>query len=152
MLIILKKSLTEDGSKSMRDIKYKLYYHTYKKVFDILGMTFNKAGFIETVYIPMKDVLPEYYGDADFALPLSPRYKIELLAFTGKYDVSGKEIYEGYIVETPTGARAKVYFDEQDLMYKAEVSSTEIFSLAENIPLKVIGNIYENEDLLYKES
>ena len=23
---------------------------------------------------------------------------------------------------------------------------------AENIPLKVIGNIYENEDLLYKEN
>ena len=135
----------------MRNIKYKLYYPTYKRICDIVGILFDKEGLIETVYIPAKDVLPEYYGDTNLVLDLYPKYKIELLAFTGRYDVNGKEIYEGYIVETPIGTRARVYFDELDLMYKAEVPGTEIFSLAENIPLKVVGNIYENVDLLEQE-
>jgi yopX protein len=135
----------------MRNIKYKLYSPSWNKVFRVTNIAFNKQGLIETVAVPMKDALPEYYGDTNLVLDLYPKDKIELLEFTGKYDVNGKKIYEGYIVETPTGARAKVYFDEQDLMYKVEIPSTEIFSLAENIPLKVIGNIYENEDLLYKE-
>lgn len=102
-----------------------------KKVFDdeyvLESSTITDREVIEDMFVSEKDVL----------------WYIEF------YDYFN---YEGYIVETPNGARAKVYFDEQDLMYKAEIPSTEIFSLAKNIPLKVIGNIYENEDLLYKEN
>lgn len=136
----------------MREIKYKLYSPSWNKVFRVTNIAFNEQGLIETVAVPMKDALPEHYGYTDLVLDLYPKDKIELLAFTGRYDVDGKEIYEGYIVETSVGTRAKVYFDELDLMYKVEVPGTEIFSLAENIPLKVVGNIYENEDLLEKEN
>lgn len=136
----------------MREIKYKLYSPSWNKVFRVTNIVFNKQGLIETVAVPMKDALPEHYGDTDLVLDLYPNDKIELLAFTGRYDVNGKEIYEGYIVETSTGARAKAYFDELDLMYKVEIPCTEIFSLAEDMPLKVVGNIYENEDLLEKEN
>lgn len=82
----------------MRNIKYKLYSPSWNKVFRVTNITFNEQGLIETVAVPMKDALPEHYGDTDLVLDLYPKDKIELLEFTGQYDIEGKEIYSGYIV------------------------------------------------------
>jgi yopX protein len=159
----------------MRKIKYKLYYPSYEKVFRITNIAFDEQGLIESVAVPMKDVLPEYYGNTDLVLDLYPKYKIELLEFTGHYDIDGNEIYEGYIVRfaipNPTGYQnydgewvdttqeepcGEVVFKEgcycvkypngELLPFNTPASETRKTPIIEMF--EVIGNIYENKELL----
>nr|DAO57090.1 MAG TPA: YopX protein [Caudoviricetes sp.] len=159
----------------MRKIKYKLYYPSHNKVFNIMGIVFNKEGLIDTVYIPIKDVLPEYYGNTDCVLALYPKDKIELLEFTGHYDIDGNEIYEGYIVRfaipNPTGYEnydgewvdtteeepcgevilkegcyCVKYPNGELLPFNTPTSETNKVPIIELF--EVIGNIYENKELL----
>lgn len=163
----------------MRKIKYKVYWPSHNKVFEVINIAFNKEGLIDNVCIPMKDVLPEYYGDTDLVLALYPKDKIELLEFAGHYDIDGNEIYEGYIVRfaipNPTGYEnydgewvdttqeepcGEVVFKEGCYCVKypngellpfntptSETSKAPIIELFE-----VIGNIYENKELLEKDN
>ena len=159
----------------MRKIKYKLYSPSHNKVFNIMGIVFNKEGLIDTVYIPIKDVLPEYYGNTDCVLALYPKDKIELLEFTGHYDIDGNEIYEGYIVRfaipNPTGYEnydgewvdtteeepcgevilkegcyCVKYPNGELLPFNTPTSETNKVPIIELF--EVIGNIYENKELL----
>lgn len=136
----------------MRNIKYKLYYPSQERVFRVVNIVFDKLGLIESVAIPLKDVLPEQYGNTDLILDLYPKDKIELLEFTGHYDIEGNEIYTGYIVSfTATIDRhfiGVVKWDDSSASYvlKAKNHYNEYFNEVDN--LKVIGNIYENKELI----
>lgn len=158
----------------MRNIKYKLYYPSYEKVFRVVNIVFDKQGLIESVAIPLKDVLPEQYGNTDLILDLYPKDKIELLEFTGYYDIDGNEIYVGYIVRfaipNPTGYEnydgewvdttqeepcGEVVFEEG--CYCVKYPNGELLPL--NTPtsetnkapiiemFEIMGNIYENPEL-----
>ena len=135
----------------MRNIKYKLYSPSWNKVFRVTNITFNEQGLIETVAVPMKDALPEYYGDTDLVLDLYPKDKIELLEFTEYYDMDGNEIYTGYIVSFSASRQnyiGVVEWDNSSASYvlKAKNHYNEYFNEVDN--LRVIGNIYENKELI----
>ena len=140
----------------MRNIKYKLYSPSWNKVFRVVNIVFDKQGLIETVAIPMKDALPEHYGDTDLVLDLYPKDKIELLEFTGHYDMDGNEIYTGYIVSFVLASKETyigiVEWDNASASYvlKAKDHYNEYFN--EVYLIKVLGNIYENKELLGKEN
>lgn len=81
--------------------------------------------------------------------------------YTGLYDKHGKEIYEGDIVEYETfwegdweyeGGIAVIYWDNEDTGFYGECQgyhySLDIFNLTRNLSPKIIGNIYDNPELL----
>lgn len=84
--------------------------------------------------------------------------KIELMQFTGLLDKNGKEIYEGDIFELGDNFPAKVYWDLESGSWRIEElgivhekgekypRTHEI--LAYTTPPVIIGNIYENPNLL----
>lgn len=135
----------------MRNIKYKLYSPSWNKVFRVTNIAFNEQGLIETVAVPMKDALPEHYGHTDLVLDLYPKDKIELLEFTEYYDMDGNEIYTGYIVSFSASRQnyvGVVEWDKDATSYVLRVKDhyNEYFNEVDNI--KILGNIYENKELL----
>lgn len=81
---------------------------------------------------------------------------------TSLKDKNGKLIYEGDIIEIDTNyngtVRGKVYYDEQDIQIKIMLYYQQNFSelyanrdlkyFYDKYLIKVIGNIYENKELL----
>lgn len=135
----------------MRNIKYKLYSPSWNKVFIVTNIAFNKQGLIETVAVPMKDALPEYYGDTDLVLDLYPKDKIELLEFTGYYDIKGKEIYSGYIVSFMVNDKTYTGVIEWSNEYASFLVKTKDYYeeyLSKIDEMLVLGNIYENKELI----
>lgn len=66
--------------------------------------------------------------------------------FTGLLDKNGKEIYEGDIVKDLDGHISKVGWYSTSDGYDWTGFSTEIFEVNETV--EIIGNIYENPELL----
>jgi hypothetical protein len=76
-----------------------------------------------------------------------------VMQFTGLKDKNGKEIYEGDILGSPRGSRHIVSFDFKDAGYMAEMLPHRepcriTQSWIDDFQKIVIGNIYENPELL----
>lgn len=67
--------------------------------------------------------------------------------FTGLHDANGKEIYEGDILrEGETGNTLQVVYDAPEFCFMDNAYGYRFLNHAENF--KVIGNIYDNPELL----
>ena len=79
--------------------------------------------------------------------------RLEVMQYTGLKDKKGKEIYEGDIVKVEKIDWAYIYYDEDRMAWGIKPINEFYFDsplLSENadLELKVIGNIYENPELL----
>ena len=140
----LKKQLTKQvnhaNNKNMREIKFRAWdKENGKMIFNPLITDINSA----SNYIGLND-LPGKFND-NF---------IELMQYTGLKDKNGGEIYEGDIV--------KIYddFGKDELLIDSVISVPGGFMLKDwdseygwpntEDSVEIIGNIYENPELLSK--
>ena len=100
-------------------------------------------GFIDGKFIP-----PEIDG-------VDPEDNYQSYQYTGLKDSSGREIYEGDIIEWQKGQsklRGKVYFEEARFWisnYYMQSFDDPSDAFGEGVStLRVIGNIYQNKNLL----
>lgn len=79
---------------------------------------------------------------------------IDIQFFTGLHDKNGKEIYEGDVVEVEDGPNKKNYpiiFHKRTAAFTLEVGNGATEYLPNHVAYKqieIIGNIYENPELL----
>ena len=78
-----------------------------------------------------------------------------LLQYTGLKDKNGKEIYEGDLVKDRKGEKWIIEWCDQEVgwrLYKTFIykNTTDVPSVVDFLDIEVIGNIYENPELVEK--
>ena len=122
----------------MREIKFKVWDKENKEMLDLedLHYEFGKMSIRTTMY-------NSYFDTEDMVL----------MQYTGLKDITGKEIYEGDIVKVrtvTTCVTGYVEYDAEYCEYRVIINNNEYVSLWKQLEIEVLGNIYENKNLLDK--
>ena len=138
----------------MREIKFRAYDKKTKKMRQVINIVFNTGFGIETndnniklIWVKGKDIIE------DKDIQLKRENNFELMQYTGLKDKNGVEIYEDDIVYV-------ISEDENGFILWVEETARYIVQFKEwcadfdnyyGKDLEVIGNMYENKDLLKGE-
>ena len=129
----------------MREIKFRAWLKDDKKmkVVNIIDLNFGSISFSELT--PVKESNPEF---DEIEVLFS---EVELMQYSGVKDRKGKEIYESDIVKAKIGVMdfvLKVVFENSKFMAVGDddLTAFDLFTIADKC--EVIGNIYENSELL----
>ncbi|MGL6186112.1 MAG: YopX family protein [Clostridium chrysemydis] len=122
----------------MREIKFRAWDKTTKKLQDVYSINFGNKD------VWLKENKKRIIG-ANF-------FEIELMQYIGLKDKNGKEIYEGDILKDDYGKIDRVIY--YDYMFDLENFYDNGYEIANQAfsegtdKFEVIGNIYENPELL----
>jgi uncharacterized phage protein (TIGR01671 family) len=116
----------------MRTIKFRAWHKAEKKMYAVDAMRFDYNGLFT---VDLLDAGDHYTRDC---IDLN---EVELMQFTGLKDEAGKEIYEGDIVKWLDVYVQPVRWDIEEAMFLPNHMSMDV---------EIIGNIYENPELLEK--
>ena len=115
----------------MKEIKFRIWDKENKKMINLGRIDIADGSCKPTIF---GDVFYDYWND------------VELMQYTGLKDKNGVEIYEGDIVETED------YYVGNKIMVKGRKQIIDdIRFCGKLIPCKVIGNVYENPELVEYE-
>ena len=125
----------------MREIKFRAWIKELNEIREVEYINFWK----KMISFPNK-FCKEYYLNADFD-------EIELMQYTGLKDKNNKEIYEGDIVKLRAnhGIGVVKYYDEWGAFVVEYIKPRPLVVLGMSYykeDIEVIGNIYENPELL----
>ena len=121
----------------MREIKFRAWHKEKKIMGEVLGIDILH----KEIFFSNEDV--DCYEHTDFK-------DIELMEYTGLKDKNNKEIYEGDIV-TLHNSKYKVIFNSKEAGFVLRDDEFEMnipFTNNNNKRMEIIGNIYENPELL----
>lgn len=121
----------------MREIKFRVWHKGKKIISEVFGIDIlHKEIFFSN-------------GDIDYCEISDFKY-IELMEYTGLKDKNNKEIYEGDIVTLHNG-KYKVIFNSKEARFVLRDDEFEMnipFTNNNNKRMEVVGNIYENPELI----
>lgn len=123
----------------MREIKFRAWDSKYKLM--RLDMTYAMA-FDGTVKLLSKykdNESGQYHSCGNGIIPMQS---------TGLKDKNGKEIYEGDIVTNQHGIKFEIVWDKNALGWQARLDMTSFNCVLKPNVFEVIGNVYENSELL----
>lgn len=127
-----------NGGKTMREIKFRAWDNQSKRMINVQRMIATRIGCLVSEYLQGED--GDYISD------------YELMQYTGLKDKNGREIYEGDIVSMmPEGYAsipAEVRITERGVMFHRLDGDYPDLLVADWEGAIVIGNIYENPELL----
>ncbi len=122
----------------MAKIKFKIYDKNRKRLLSGTGYSITGDGEVQTFN---SHGLPE--GTVN-------NRHLKTILYSGKKDITGRDIYEGFIVER-IGAvpgdveiTGVVVFDEYSWLIQNDKEKRAVFLFSETAMDKVIGNIYED--------
>lgn len=116
----------------MREIKFRAWDKLNKEMFNVEIIDFQER---------------KLYKDS---VSYCKFENIELMQYTGLKDMKGKEIYEGDIVTLHNG-KYKVIFNTEEARFVLRDDEFELeipFTNNNNKRMEIVGNIYENSELL----
>ena len=135
----------------MRPLKYKAYLKDYNKIVDVDRLGLNWNGSVQEIIVSDKDL----DGTNEWTDFQSGQF--ELMQYIGYKDKNGVEIYDSYIVkitltETQKTRRGEVIYYDDNACYLIETANEEYFTFmsADICEIEVLGNIFQNRDLLSK--
>jgi len=124
-----------------REIKFRAWDRVAKKMYFVEGIDWSKTN----------EIITDVYHNIDISGTIDSPV---LMQFTGLHDKNGKEIYEFDIVSVVGDKFVVLWvscgFQFVDIWTNAKsIKSEEILELYnKGVSIKVIGNIFENSDLL----
>ena len=135
----------------MRPLKYKAYLKDYNKIVDVDRLGLNWDGSVQEIIVSTKELEGKDEW-TDFQAG-----QVELMEFINLYDKKGIEIYTGNIVRivtTQTNDKriGEVIYYKGNAMYLVETTMEDYFTFmyADITEVEIIGNIFQNRDLLSK--
>lgn len=135
----------------MRPLKYKAYLKDYNKIVDVDRLGLNWDGSVQEIIVSEK----ELEGKDEWTDFQAGQF--ELMEFINLYDKKGIEIYTGNIVRivtTQTNEKriGEVIYYKGNAMYLVETTMEDYFTFmyADITEVEIIGNIFQNRDLLSK--
>ncbi|EKA93471.1 YopX family protein [Fusobacterium periodonticum] len=131
----------------MREIKFRVWDKNDKRIFidpQMIDFYNKKIGYMQ--------YQTEYMPDTSYSIPVGfEEFEYsELMQYTGLKDEYGDEIYEGDIV-TLHNSRYKVIFNMEQARFVLRDDKFEMeipFTNNNNERMEIIGNIYENPELM----
>ena len=118
-----------------REIKFRLWHEGSKQMF------YNTASSMN-ILIGLGGEIKDIYLKADIT------GEMKISQFTGLKDKNGKEIYEGDIILKDSSFKGAIVWEKINCRFKIKREKSYDFFLSEGTYCEVIGNIYENPELL----
>ena len=158
----------------MREIKFRAWHKKVKDMFPVrtLDVFGSLVCFVtREQYEKHKDKKWGIWFPSEVTFGQTPPYNYELMQYTGIKDKNSKEIYEGDLVQVctwdDTGINQTLDLREVTYVFRTDIYNLGAFSLACRKEIKkvdlsleemvqaqkeieVVGNIYENPELLLK--
>lgn len=125
----------------MREIKFRVYIKSLKKIEAVREISFGGK---EILGIRVSSFITDsYITEMDY----------ELMQYTGLKDKNGKEIYEGDILkDIKTEKISQIYWNGITASFKLKGEIGEDNELFDVHGSEIIGNIYENPELLNEQN
>ena len=128
----------------MREIKFRAWHKEKKEIVNVEEIDFmNKViNYIDNDYLNNRqEIIGAYFED------------IELMQYTGLKEKNNKEIYEGDIVKFLNDIFEVIWRDEKAkfMLKNKEYKEFLNFLYENNTEMEIVGNIYENPELMEDE-